>query len=198
MRDSKIYQPHYSTATNSRVVQTRRSIRAAFLSLLGEKPLSEITAAEIANVAGIGYTTFYRHYPDKEALLNEIAREEIRNVIDAAFPSFERDDTRSSALILCSHVYAHKDLWRALLSGGASDQLRDEFIRITKEISLFRSATLKWLPPEAARVFAVSSSIELFKWWLSQAEPISVKEFALVYERTVIWTVSKELVPVES
>ena len=35
--------------------------------------LEELTIAQIAMRAGVGYATFFRHYPDKEALLVAVA-----------------------------------------------------------------------------------------------------------------------------
>ena len=79
---NKIYRPHFSTTSDARVVRTRESLRQSMLELLATRPFEQITIRELASDAGIGYTTFFRHHPTKESLLEEIAAEEIRQLID--------------------------------------------------------------------------------------------------------------------
>src|SRR3546814_18012954 len=88
---NKIYAPHLSTAQDARAVRTRAALREALLTLLENLSIDQITIRDIAATAGIGYTTFFRHHPTKEALLDDLAAEEIRelgelalSVLDAA------------------------------------------------------------------------------------------------------------------
>ena len=66
MKHGKIYRADYSTATDARVHQTRAAIRKAFLHLLDQKPLEQITVREITSAAGIGYTTFFVTIPARK------------------------------------------------------------------------------------------------------------------------------------
>jgi CubicO group peptidase (beta-lactamase class C family) len=55
--------------TDRRSQRTYRLVSSAFAELVGEKPYEEILAQDILDRAGIGRTTFYVHYFDKEDVL---------------------------------------------------------------------------------------------------------------------------------
>ena len=58
-------------------MRTRRTLLDALLRLIEARPFDQITIREIAGEAGIGYATFFRHYPSKDALLQDLASGEI-------------------------------------------------------------------------------------------------------------------------
>ena len=60
---------------------TRKAIREAFLQLLDERMLSEITVKDIVERCGINRNSFYYHYRDLPALIEEIVQEEADAVI---------------------------------------------------------------------------------------------------------------------
>lgn len=60
---------------------TRKAIREAFLQLLEERMLSEITVKDIVERCGINRNSFYYHYRDLPALIEEIVQEEADAVI---------------------------------------------------------------------------------------------------------------------
>ena len=43
-----------------------------------------------------------------------------------------------------------------------------------------------WLPGDLSIVFAVSATVEILAWWLSQAEPPSVGEMAEILDSLVV------------
>ena len=51
---------------------TRRAIKEAFTSLLEERPLNDITVKDIVERCGINRNSFYYHYQDLPALIEEI------------------------------------------------------------------------------------------------------------------------------
>src|SRR3546814_12504157 len=78
---NKICAPHLSTAQDARAVRTRAALREALLTLLENLSIDQIKIRDIAATAGIGSTTFLRHHPTKEALLDDLAaRSEDRRV----------------------------------------------------------------------------------------------------------------------
>lgn len=186
MTQNIIYQPHYSTTTDARVVQTREALRQALLQLLNQKPFEQITIREITAAAGVGYTTFFRHHPGKEDLLNDIAADEIKRLIELAVPVLDTTDVKAASLTFCSKVAEHRTLWATLLTGGAASVLREEFMRLAREIAAERNNDDNWLPPDVGVILSTSGTIELLTWWLKQENPISVEKLAAIYERLVI------------
>lgn len=51
---------------------TRKAIMQSFLDILGDKPLDKITVSDITAKCGVNRNTFYYHYQDIPALLEEI------------------------------------------------------------------------------------------------------------------------------
>lgn len=65
---------------------TRKAIKETFISLLEERPLTKITVKDIVETCGINRNTFYYHYQDMPALIEEIIKEEAELII-VKYPS---------------------------------------------------------------------------------------------------------------
>ncbi len=65
---------------------TARAIKETFIHMLEEQPLSEITVKDIVDRCGISRNSFYYHYQDLPALIEEIVKEEAQEII-CAYPS---------------------------------------------------------------------------------------------------------------
>lgn len=55
-----------------RVIKTQNAIKSAFLSLLHDKHLKDITVKEITDLAQCNRNTFYLHYTDKYDLMEKL------------------------------------------------------------------------------------------------------------------------------
>lgn len=62
-----------SPLRDSQVQRTRELILDALTRLLSEQPADQITTREIAERAGVSQPTVYRHFPDRQALLDGLA-----------------------------------------------------------------------------------------------------------------------------
>jgi AcrR family transcriptional regulator len=171
---------------DARIVRTRGALHAALLALLEQKPLDQITIREIAAQAGVGYATFFRHHPSKDALLADIAAEQITSLVDRTLPVFDAADTRVTCVALCSYVMANRTLWTALLTGGAAGTMREEFIRVSRGVANDRVDAPGWLPIDLGTIHSSSVIIGILAWWLGQPEPLSVDRVAEIIDRLVI------------
>lgn len=61
--------------TDTRVQFTKSRFHEAMISLLEKKPIGQITAIELCNVAGLNRGTYYLHYTDPMDVLREIEEE---------------------------------------------------------------------------------------------------------------------------
>lgn len=186
MAQKKLYQPHYSTTTDARVLQTRQTLRQTLLDLIDSKPLEQISIREIAAAAGIGYNTFFRHYTDKEVLLREIVTEELSELIELSVNTLDASDSSTAAKALCQFVADHDSLWSTLLNGGAANMLRDEFIDLLRETAPSRISSTATLPADIGIKLVAVSTLELLAWWLEQAERLPVEQLATIYEQLVV------------
>lgn len=64
----------YSSVLRERqAAQTREMILDALIELLGERRVDEVTTRDIAASAGVSDRTVYRHFPDRDALLEGLS-----------------------------------------------------------------------------------------------------------------------------
>jgi AcrR family transcriptional regulator len=186
MKSSKIHRPHLRTARDARAVRTREALRQGLLRLLDLKPLEHITIRDICEAADVGYTTFFRHHQTKESLLNDVAAEQIGRLVGLALPVADASDTRTASMALCTYVDQHRKLWSTLLTGGAAGAMRDEFLRLSRQIAATRAQPGTWPPPDIATILVVSSTIELLYWWLRDSKPLTIEQVAEIHERVII------------
>lgn len=57
----------------ARTVQTREQILDALLKMLQTMSADEISTRELADAADVSLRTVYRHFPDRDALLNGVS-----------------------------------------------------------------------------------------------------------------------------
>lgn len=69
---------------DARVRYTKKVIRSAFLSLLREKNVKQITVTELCKLAEINRATFYKHYRDAFDLLEQIEVDALEHLRDTA------------------------------------------------------------------------------------------------------------------
>ena len=70
---------------------TKQAIKASFLKLLNEQPLNKITVRGIVEDCGINRNSFYYHFQDIPALIEEIVKEEIDAMV-ARYPTIDTMD----------------------------------------------------------------------------------------------------------
>lgn len=176
-----------ASATDARQVRTRAKLLRAMLTLLEQGPFEGITVRALAAKAGVGYATFFRHYPDKEALLDDLAADEIAGLLGEAMPLFSAENTGRACVALFEFVSRRKALWRALLTGGAAPRLREQFVGQARKLAAEFPATNASDSPIDLRVtFATSATIEIIGWWLRQAEELPIETIAGILDRLVI------------
>lgn len=59
----------------------RQAIKDAFLTLLDQRPLNRITVKDIVELCGVNRNSFYYHFEDLPALLDEIVSEQLLELI---------------------------------------------------------------------------------------------------------------------
>jgi AcrR family transcriptional regulator len=175
-----------SSRTDARQIRTRNTLLEALLGLIQVRPFDQVTIREIAREAGIGYATFFRHYPSKEALLHDLAAGEVASLLEQALPVLFAVDTRQSCMTLFEFVAARRTLWSALLTGGAAALLKEEFTTQAKRIAEAEGDVGGWLPDELRVVFAVSASVEIISWWLKQGPDFGIERIAEILDRLVV------------
>jgi AcrR family transcriptional regulator len=172
--------------TDARVLKTREGLRQALLDALQSKPLDQLTVRDLARRAGVGYTTYFRHYPTKEALLDDLAADEIDRLNALTLPVYDADNSRAACVTLCAYIDEHRPLWTALLTGGAAETIRQQLLRRARETSVGRTRGAHALPLELSSALAISAMVELLAWWLRQDHPPPIHWVAEILDQVAI------------
>jgi AcrR family transcriptional regulator len=183
---SKVHKPHLSTASDARAVRSREQIRKAFLELLETTALNDITIREICAKASLNYVTFFRHYQTKESLLEDIAADEVKRLVELTLPVFNAENTAAAAVTLCRYIDDHRKLWTTLFVGGAAESVRRTLIDLSRKVSHAHKDSEGWPPKEVAVAIFVASTVELLTWWLQQKKPVPVAEVAQIFEGFIV------------
>lgn len=180
--------PHsrQSSTKDARAVRTSNALRETLLTLLERKPFEQITVREICAEAGVHYATFFRHHPTKEALLDHVAADQIDRLVELTLPVMDALDDQTAFHALCAYVDDHRTLWSALLNGGAGGTMREEWLRLAKNVASNTKPKNSWLPVELGTICSVSLIAETVSWWLAQPEgAYSIDQVASIMHQLV-------------
>jgi AcrR family transcriptional regulator len=154
--------------------KSREAIFNAFSELLLEKSFSSITVKEIIDRADVGRTTFYAHFPTKEALLEEMCAD----IFDHVFGEQEHGeathdfsgrpaDLRSQLTHLLCHLRDRRSDMTGLIAGKSGDLFMGYLCDcLRSEISCVGELFPAGVPREYAETFYVSSFAELVRLWV--------------------------------
>lgn len=99
---------YHSTLRERQAAQTNELILDAVTTLLMDRRADELTTREIAATAGVSERTVYRHFPDRDALLEGLSRR--LPELDGIAPSFRLgglDDLPASGRLLMELLEEH-------------------------------------------------------------------------------------------
>lgn len=172
---------------DARVVRTRDALRQAMIELASERPLDSITVRAIAARAEVGYATFFRHYPDKEALLADVADRLIREFLEQAAPLLQQRDRLGAARSICTFVAGHLPIYQALIAGGSGETVRAEMLRQTMATMAATRPRAPDGPMDDLILFhMVSAILNLLAWWLRNLDTVDADTMGEIIERTVL------------
>lgn len=179
-------QSNSPDSLDPRALRSREALHNAMLQLLEEKNLEQISVRDIVAVAGIGYTTFFRHYPSKEALLETVVAEQIGHLFQLSLPIMDAQDLHCAAVALLTYVSEHRAIWKTLLNGGAAGFIREEFLRQADAVANVRGKPNQLMPPDLGTLLIVSSVLELLSWWLRQNKPLAIDHVADILDGILV------------
>ncbi len=171
-------------------MRSGQALREALLALLPNTAFDQITVRDICNQAGIHYATFFRHHETKEALLNDIAKEQIRELNNLTLAIREADSYEAGFRALCQFVADHRTLWATLLNGGAASAMREEWLHQSQLVAAQEAQVNSWLPKELGTICAATLIAETLAWWVAQPEgAYSVEAVAQILYRMLVTSV---------
>jgi AcrR family transcriptional regulator len=108
--------------------ESRQKALDAFLALIAEKGMADVSLREIAGAAGLGVAELYALFPDKAALVAAFMARIDAEVLAGAEPSLDPDETARDRLFDAmmrryDALRPHRAALRAIHKAGARDPL---------------------------------------------------------------------------
>lgn len=98
-------------------IRSKNLIKKALAKLIHEKELAKITVSDIIREADISRGTFYAHFSDVNAVVNQIESEEMKNLMDFVDRyGFEniRTNPQKFVTLVCEYMQRDMDYYRML------------------------------------------------------------------------------------
>jgi AcrR family transcriptional regulator len=165
-----------------RVRRTHKLLWEALMAELSQRPFEEITVKEICERAMVHRTTFYKHYEDKYALLEQGLRQMYDALVAEVHvpPSaFSVDHPPPYFLRLFEHVAAHQQFYKLMLCGegiGGFQKLVKEYLVEQGEAKvreLTRADQHLAVPPAMYVQYMAGAVLSTLAWWLEHDMPHS-------------------------
>lgn len=122
-----------------RVRRTKSLIRNAFLTLLAKKRFDQITVTDIIQEADYNRATFYRHYHDKEDLVNQIIKRQINLLVESIIQPFEDKgiidftELEPNDIMLFDHIIEEKDFYELWDKLKEIPDFQINYVRLLRE-----------------------------------------------------------------
>ena len=166
-------------------IRSRKLIRQAFVDLLEEKDFARITVTDIVTRADINRGTFYAHYTDTRAVLEEIENEFIGR-LEEAFRDFRYQDFFRNPMPTLSRIaewiQSDADCYRILLKtsgyGGFLDKLQTIFLDHTMKDSTIPEEVKKRPSFQLQVRFLAAGTGSLYLAWLRGQLDMSLEEIS--------------------
>jgi AcrR family transcriptional regulator len=186
-----------------RVKRTRDALGDALLALMQEKPFEEVTVQEILDRAGIGRSTFYFHYRDKDDLFLS----DLEDFFEKSSTLLVRSGERSTRILPVREFFAHVEQMRHLHTVLVAADKHNDFVElghgyfaraIELRLAQMPGTTASAAPRNGALAQAYAGAfLSLLSWWLSQASPPSATEMDDLYHE-MFWSGVRERTNVAS
>lgn len=165
--------------TNRRTTMTKRILKETLIELLETKPINHISVRELCEVADLNRSTFYAHYTDQYALLDEIQKEAINQTI------YYLSDVSSNILSIeyiekfLSYIKDNQSVFKILLLQKGTFDFEDQFSKAVLN-KIYPNIPLKSKSNEQDYVYSymMSGCLTIIKKWLSEGCKTSINKLS--------------------
>lgn len=171
-----------------RIVRTQNLLAHALIELTLEHGYEAITIREITERAKVGYATFFRHYSDKEALLNDVLALFIEELTQRLSSSIGEDDFARQGELIFAYVQQHSALSRLLLTSRSRGEVMKAIQLNQHFLSQAQSKTQSTdtIPVEVALYHWSAATISLIEWWLENEMNLSPQRMGEIYRDLIV------------
>ena len=184
--------PTPARKTDRRVKRTRDALGDALVELMHEKPFGEIKVQHVLDRAGVGRSTFYTHYSDKDDLFLSDA-DEFFEGMSTLLSRREASERVAPVREMFAHLAEMRKFYDALVASGkiydTMQLAQGHFARgIEKRLGELPQAR-SIIPEERPAIAnALAGSLQsLMAWWINRGGPASPQQMDDLYHR-LVWS----------
>jgi AcrR family transcriptional regulator len=176
---------------DERARRTRDRLGGAFVALIHEKPIEEVTVQDVLDRASVGRSTFYLHFRDK----NDLLLSQLEVFLEMMSTQLSVRKEASDRVVPLAEMFAHienqRELYRILADAGRLNDFFDlaqTYFARGIEHRLRESKRLQKIPQGelAARASALAGSLlSLLRWWLDRGAKEPPTEMDELFHRMV-------------
>ena len=163
--------------------KTREAIFSAFIDLLAQVDLNQITVSMIIERADVGRATFYSHFETRDYLLKELCEDLFCHIFDAIDDTYDTrephrhmfhgDAPESAFLHLFRHLLKNDNHILDLLSCRNNDMFLQYFQQelnklVTVQLPAFAERKHPSLPDSFWIRHISSTFVDTLRWWIDQ------------------------------
>ncbi len=177
--------------TDRRVKRTRDALGDALVELMHEKPFAEIKVQHVLDRAGVGRSTFYTHYSDKDDLFLSDADEFFEGMSTLLSRRREASDRVAPVREMFAHLAEMRKFYDALVASGKihdTMQLAQGHFARGIEKRLGELPRARGIIPEHRPAIAnalAGSLLSLMAWWIHRGGLASPQQMDDLYHRLV-------------
>jgi len=171
-----------------RIRRTQNLLAKALIQVTLEKGYEAVTVRDITDRADVGYATFYRHYQDKDALLEDVLEVVLNELIGLFFPDTSSNNSAEHlGKMLFGYVKDNYEIIRVLLSSRYTSEIGKRMLEGGTRNMLERNVPRpdSPVPPEIAANHLVASTINLIEWWLEDGMRHSPEQMGEIYSELI-------------
>jgi AcrR family transcriptional regulator len=174
-----------------RILRTRDSLGDALVELIQEKTFDDITVQEVLDRAGVGRSTFYAHYRDKQDLfLSDV--EDFMAMMASLLTRHNVDVKRVAPVAeLFGHISEARDFYAALVSSGKVNDVlelgRGYFARSIEDRLRMANVGLDGDDRKAAASALSGNLFALLDWWIEHGMVQSPVAMDTLFHR-MVWS----------
>lgn len=176
---------------DARVRKTRDALGDALVELMQEKAFDSITVQDVLDRAGVGRSTFYSHFRDKEDLQISDADEFFEGLSMALSAHGDRSERVFPVKEFFEHVSEARQFISALLASGKMQdnmELAERHFARGIEHRLNEISRAAILSPSERSLMAAANAgalISMLRWWMEKGMKEPAAEMDRLFHRMV-------------
>jgi len=176
---------------DARVRRTRDALGDALLALIQEKPFDDVTVQEVLDRAGIGRSTFYAHFQDKDDLFLSDLGEFLEMISTLLLRGHEVSNRIAPVREFFAHVAENRHLHSALFASGKLrdfQEMAQEYFARAIDLRLAELPSSRGFTPAQRTAMAqayAGALLSMMSWWLHHGATPSPEEMDELFHATV-------------